>query len=456
VDEREILDAVQKLLKAKKAQGDAYLEHRRSLTLRVREGKIEEVTRSDVRGLAVRAIVDGRLGFVHTTKLEPDDLAAATEKACGLARFANVRDDLILSDPAGPADGRDEGTPYNIYDPSIEQKPFEQKRDYLKAAEEAARAVDPMITRSDGASWNESAGSIWLGNTNGLVRHYRKSHVEVGVGVAAESHGELQPGERGFETGEAKNLPEAAELGRQAAERAISLIGGRPVPSGKYPLVFSPDAGWAPLIYLSAALNGESLSRGQSWLSERLKGQADWKLGSDLANVRDNGRLVGGPGSVPFDDEGSETRDLPLLSKGKVAGRLCDLAAGKRLGIPSTGHAQRPGYDGQPDIRSHNLYLEPGQDPPEKILASVDKGFWVWGLSGWWIGLDSSNPQFSSAAFGLWIEKGKPVRPVARVTIAGSVQEIFAGIDAVGSDLLWNRSTVTPTYRVKELSVGGE
>jgi predicted Zn-dependent protease len=69
--------------------------------------------------------------------------------------------------------------------------------------------------------------------------------------------------------------------------------------------------------------------------------------------------------------------------------------------------------------------------------------------------MDPANPQFSSAASGLWIEKGKPAQAVARVTIAGSLEEILGGVDAIADDLVWDHSTKTPTFRVREMSVSG-
>jgi PmbA protein len=455
VDEKQILDGALQVLKAKKAQGDAYLQLRRSLNLSVREGRLEGITRSEVRGLAIRAMLDGRLGFVHTSRLDADAVAAAASKACGLARFASPREDLDLAAPAGPGDGRDEGEALGILDPEIASRPLAEKQEWARTAEAAARSFDPKITRTDGASWEDSDEDIWFANTRGLLRHCRVGHIQVAVSIAAEAQGELSPGDRSFETTQGKNLPDPAVLGREAAERALRMLGGRPVPSGKYPVVFSPDAGFAPLIYLSTALSGDSLKRGTSWLSEPLSREPGLMLGSSLATVRDDGRLPGGPATLPFDGEGVDTATVALLEQGRVSGRLCDLASAKRLGIPSTGSAERQGYEGQPRIRPHNLYLEPGTDTPETIIASVERGLWIWGLSGWWVGLDPANSQFSSAAFGLWIEKGKPVRPAARISVAGSVQEIFQGIDAVGSDLIWDQTTKTPTYRIRELAVGG-
>ena len=174
-----------------------------------------------------------------------------------------------------------------------------------------------------------------------------------------------------------------------------------------------------------------------------------------MVTIRDDPRLPEGPACVPFDGEGVDTTNHALVEQGKVRGRLCDLASGKRLGLASTGSAQRDGYEALPHIGSSNLYLAPGTSTPDAILASVKKGLWVWNLSGWWIGLDPSNPQFSSAASGLWIEGGKPAQAVARVTVAGGLKEILTNVGEVGNDLVWDRPTKTPTFLVREMSVSG-
>jgi PmbA protein len=178
-------------------------------------------------------------------------------------------------------------------------------------------------------------------------------------------------------------------------------------------------------------------------------------IGSPLVTVKDEALRVEAPGCTPFDGEGVDARDLTLVDAGKVTGSFCDLASGRRLGTGSTGSASRDGYESLPGIRAHNLSLVPGTSSPEQILAGIDHGLWVWGLSGWWIGLDPSNDRFSSAVSGLWIEKGQPVRPVARVTVAGSLVELLSAIDMVGNDLTWDHSTKVPTFRLKEAAVSG-
>jgi PmbA protein len=227
------------------------------------------------------------------------------------------------------------------------------------------------------------------------------------------------------------------------------------VATGRVPVVFSPDAGWAILIYLTNALNGNSLAQRRSWLSPLLEGGAQPVIGSPLVTVRDDGRLPQAPGRVPYDGEGVDTRANTLLDQGRVTGVMCDLASAKRLGKASTGNANRNGYEALPQIGAHNLYLAPGASTVEQVLGSVERGLWVWGLTGWWIGLDPGNDQFSSAAFGLWIENGKPARAVSRVTIAGKLPEILRAVDMVANDLTWDHTTRTPTFRVREMALSG-
>jgi PmbA protein len=378
-------------------------------------------------------------------------VARAAARALELAGSGSQRDDLILPDPAGPGDGSDEGAALGIYDPEIEKRSIHEKEDWARSAEAIARGVDPRITKTEGASYEENLSAIWIANTKGLTRHYRKSTLVTGIEVIAEDQGEKQPGGRQTVVSRWSDLPDPSLFGREAGEQALRLLGGRPVPTGSFPVVFDPETGWSLLVYLAVALQGDHLSRERSWLT----GKLDTTLGSPLVTVRDDPQRTGGAASQPFDAEGVDTQVVSLLEQGKVGAPLFDLAAAKRMSKRSTGSARRDGYETLPHIATSNLYLAAGATKPEEILASVENGLWVWGLAGWWIGLEPSNPHFSSAASGLWIEKGKPVKPVARVTIAASLAEIFAGVDAVGDDLRFTHFTRTPTFRVRSMAVAG-
>ena len=231
MDEKALLERVLEVLRAGGAEGDAYLEERRDLRLRVRDGKVEGLERADVRGLAVRAMREGRLGFVHTSAVDADGVVRAARKALELGRAGSPREDLVVPDPAGPGDGRDEGEALGLLDASIEGRAIEEKQEWAREAEAAARAVDPKIRRTNETSYDESLGARWIANTKGLFRHYRRSTLEAGVAVVAEDAGEMQPGEFSAEATRFADLPAPAEIGRRAAERGLrSSAGGRSRP----------------------------------------------------------------------------------------------------------------------------------------------------------------------------------------------------------------------------------
>lgn len=66
------------------------------------------------------------------------------------------------------------------------------------------------------------------------------------------------------------------------------------------------------------------------------------------------------------------------------------------------------------------------------------------------------NGNFSGGARGFWIENGRIAFPVKGLTIAGRAFEMLNNIEVVGNDLDLNRGFTTPTFRIKELQIGGE
>ena len=56
---------------------------------------------------------------------------------------------------------------------------------------------------------------------------------------------------------------------------------------------------------------------------------------------------------------------------------------------------------------------------------------------------------------GLWIRNGKLAEPVAKITIASKLLDMLQNMDAVADDLKFDSSIVTPTFRIREMTVSG-
>ncbi len=159
-------------------------------------------------------------------------------------------------------------------------------------------------------------------------------------------------------------------------------------------------------------------------------------------------------GSAPFDGEGFPTQKRVLVEQGVVKGFIYNSIVAKRAGTESTGNASRRGFTSLPGVGTHNVIIQAGQHTPDEIIRSTAKGLLLKEVTGY--GIDSVTGNFSGGATGFWIENGKIKHPVQGVTIAGNAFDILKDIDMMGNDLDYNRGFIAPTFRVKEMMIGGE
>jgi PmbA protein len=126
--------------------------------------------------------------------------------------------------------------------------------------------------------------------------------------------------------------------------------------------------------------------------------------------------------------------------------------AARKLGMKSTHNGAR-GLAGTPGISAGNLYLEPGTQTPEEIIKAIPRGLYVTSLIGF--GVNVVTGDYSRGAAGLWIENGELTHAVEEVTIAGKLADMLRNIRAVGNDVRWRGSVVSPTMRIDGMTLAG-
>ena len=135
------------------------------------------------------------------------------------------------------------------------------------------------------------------------------------------------------------------------------------------------------------------------------------------------------------------SRRTVVIENGVLKTWLLNSYTARKLGMRTTGNATR-GITGNAGVGHGNLYLQPGAQTPEEIIASISNGFYVTELIGF--GVNIVTGDYSRGAAGLWIENGKLAYPVSEVTIAGTLQEMLMGVEAIGSDLEFRGSVTSP------------
>ncbi|MBI3185239.1 MAG: TldD/PmbA family protein [Myxococcales bacterium] len=437
------------LLRAKRRgarQAEAFVQVGRESSCRVRDGQIEELTQATAKGVGIRVIWRGRLGFAYSSDFEPSSLDAFVDRAVELARTAapNPFNGLPTKEEAGrPA------AVGGLFDREVAELPSEWKVRAALEMEKAGRAVDPRIRTFESLGAGDSVSEVYLASSEGLAGQYAGTSVYLYASPVASDGGQLQTS-YWYDTKRFLGELEPPErVGSEAARRALRMLGARKVKSQRVPVVFEPLLAASFVGAVAAAANGDAVHKKSSFLASRL-GQ---RLGGVWLTLVDDGTLPGGLGSAPFDGEGVAARRTTIIRGGVLEAFLYDTFTARKARARSTGNASRA-YRSLPGIGTRNLFLEPGNRAPQDIIREVKNGFFVTAMLGQ--GANIVTGDYSRGANGLWIRDGELAEPVQEVTVAGNAIEMLDGIDAVGSDLEFRGSTAAPTLRFAELTVSGE
>ena len=422
---------------------EVYIESGRELSIEVRNGAVETVQEAASHGVGLRVFVEGKMAFSHCNDFSDKALENAVSSAVNFAGNTTPDENNVLPENQTATEVEE------LYDPSIAAVEMDRKIDMAKEVE-ALAMKDERITKSSGAGYVEGVGEIIIGNSNGLLKSYKSSFCNYGVGVVAEkgeqkSTGYEYCGRRFFE-----DLIDPEEIAETAARKAYEMLDPRMVKTQKASVIFDRDVARSIFGGILGALNGERVLQGASFLADKM----NQKFAAGLMTLIDDGTIPRGLGSKPFDGEGVPTQKRILVDTGVLKGFLYNTAVAKRAGINSTGNASRGGFRSLPGIGFHNLYMAAGNDTPQEIIGATKNGLLLKGVTGY--GINPVNGNFSGGASGFWIENGKIAFPVIGLTIAGSAFEMLNGIDMVGNDLDMNRSFTAPTIRIVEMQIGGE
>jgi PmbA protein len=272
----------------------------------------------------------------------------------------------------------------------------------------------------------------------------------LGVSVVAEKGSQKKTGGEYCSRRFFGDLLPVEQIAAKASQKAWEMLDPMMIKTQRSAVIFDPEVAGSLLRGVIAALNGERVLQGASFLAEYMGKQ----FASPLLTIIDDGTRARSLGAAPFDGEGVPTQKRALVDRGVVSGFIYNTIAAKRAGTVSTGNASRNGYNSLPGIGTHQLSLSPGLHTRNEIIAATDKGLLLNGVTGY--GIDAVSGNFSGGASGFWIEKGEIRHPVEGVTVAGSADTIMNSIDMMGNDIDMNRSFAAPTFRVLEMQIGGK
>jgi PmbA protein len=432
------------------AQGDeaieAYAEESRRTEASAFRGDVEGLTFAESRGVGVRVVSAGRLGYAYASDPNLDEVRDAVRRARENATLAE-RDEhnaLPAFEVAEPID--------ELFHDAAADVPAERKVALALELEARTISLDPRVTKVDKAGIGDAVSRVAIASTTGVAAEYARTDAWCVTVALAVDGDETQTG---FSFRISRGLDELAwePVADEAVERGVRMLGAVKPDTAKVPVLLDQFAAMSFLGVLAGALSAEAVQKGRSPFATMVGQQ----VGSDLFTLVDDGRITTGPAACPFDDEGVPSRRTELFTGGVLGGFLHNTYTALRAGngTASTGNAKRGGYRGAPGVGTSNFYLEAGEHPIEDLLAMAEGGVLIQDVSGVHSGANPISGEFSVGATGLRVSGGALGQPLREMTIASTLPEMLGGITGVGDDLRFFSSVGTPSVLVGEMTLAG-
>ena len=404
------------------------------LNVGVRLGEVESIERTRDRGLSLTVFFGKRKGSASTADLGADSIAKTIEHACAIARHTEEDPCNGLADPdllAREFPDLDLWHPWPIT--------TEQAVELALACEDAGRAFDARIDNSEGASV-QVGSSIAIGATShGFFSRERDTRHMISVALLAEDEAGMQRDYWYEAVRAAEDFPDVASIGRKAAERTLARLGARPIGTRQCPVLFTPPVARSLVGHFLSAVSGGALYRRASFLLDHL-GQ---RVFPDFVRISERPHLRRGHGSSAFVAEGVATRDSDLIRDGVLQRYILGSYSARKLGMSSTGNAGGV----------HNVVVTPGAHDFAGLVERMGTGLVVTELMGQGASLITGD--YSRGASGFWVENGAIAHPVEEITIASNLRDMFAAIEAVGSDVDRRSHILTGSILVGRMTVAG-
>ncbi|MEW6308790.1 MAG: TldD/PmbA family protein [Bacillota bacterium] len=350
-------------------QAEVYHSRDRTTPVRFASNKLKQLTTTDSEGVALRVIVDGKLGFSTTTKCDDPDQVFAD--AVAVAAYGPS----VEFGFAGP----DRLLQLKTEDQGVRDLKLETLISLGQESIDTLKPLHPNLLADIYVSRAEQ--EVRILTTEGLDARYRGTMFYANIGaeiVEGQNMLQVWDGWGGADFQPDRVRAAVADVAEKVRQGLVNV----PLAAGAYTVVLRPLAVRDLLGPYSACLNGRNVEKGISPWRDKL-GET---LASPLVSLIDDPTRDLVYGASPFDAEGTPTRRLPLVDKGVLTSFRLDRRAAQALGQAPTGSAGKSSLDTAPMPNGLATTLAPGETSVKTMLKGMGDGLVIDYLMGAWAG----------------------------------------------------------------------
>ena len=403
-----------------------------SETVNFRNKKLDESNRSDNLGVDITTYIGKKKSSISSSNLLQDNLNVLIEKCIETTK--NTPEDEFNALPDKDLLAK-EIKELNLYDDNHIEN--DDKIKYLSRLEVSA-SIDKKIVNTE-SNFTQDKSNFILANSDGFSKGYKSSSFTASSVTVAKDDKSMERDYEYTSKCHLKDIKDAEELGKLAAEQTIRKLSPKKIGSDKIPLIFDKRIAKGILSTFAAAISSSAISRGTSFLKDKI----NQKIFSDKVNIFDKPDILKGLGSRSFDSEGVKTNTLKLVEQGILKHYLMDTYNGKKLNQKSNGRCGG----------TSNLYFDNGNISYKDLLNSKSKCLYITETIGH--GSNIVTGDYSVGATGFFVENGEFKYPINEITIAGNFKDMFRNI-ILANDLEFEYATNSPTIMIEGMVVAGK
>jgi len=423
---------------------DLTLVENYSLNTSVFHGEVDSYTENSTTSLNARGIINGKFGAVTTEIIDKDTIPYLIK---------NIKESASLIETNNPAiifKGSEKYHKKNLFNPAVLDIDVKDAISKLLEIEKKLLAFDKRISEVVTVAFGIDCTTQSLSNSYGLKLKDKQATYSYVAEVTAKQDDETRTGFKVFASYDVNEF-DLDKFVKEVAEDALKRLGSTQCDSKKYPIVLDQRCTATMLRFLLNSIDAEQIQKDSSLL----KGKLNQPIASKKLTVIEN-PLQKNIFFRYFDDEGVATNKKTIVEKGVLKTYIYTLETAAKDGVEPTGNGYRGSSKAHADLQ--NLVIKPGKKSFDDMIAPIAEGVFIDELNGLHAGINAQSGNFSLQASGFMIRNGKLAEPLALITIAGNLFEMFMNIKEIANDskLLTSSSTTAPSICFKKMSITGK
>ena len=424
---------------------DVMVISERSISIEVRDNKLEQAESSESMSAGLRVLLGKRQACISSSDMRTEALGEMVNKAVTMAENSLEDPYAGLATPDQLATDTD-ASKLDIYNSEDPPSP-DVVESIAKEIEHGAQKVSG-VSMVEGASAGHGSIEGCLLMSNGFRAVPKMNYRYMGCSAVAGSGLNMETDHYGETRIYSEDMLSPHEIGQLAGQRAVDRLGSKRPPTGNYPVLFDERVANSLIQHLLSAINGSAITRGSSWLLNSLGS----KILPDIISIVEDPWRPRSLSSRIIDSEGLPTKKRVIVNDGVLQTWILDLSTGRKLGSASTANAGRT-VGALPHPSVSNIDMTQGDKSVEDLFHDMGTGLYVTSMIGSMINPNTGD--YSRGASGFWIVNGEKSYPVSEFTIAGNLREMLKTI-IPANDAKPFRSYRVPSLLVEGITIAGQ